>query len=115
MVMTPKPRHRRLFVGNQRQPTRAELDNSVWIQARTISSCLQRLNFQNSFSEKVCVKWEDLSFDVWTWPAETLKEQFDRSSLVTFLKPGTAAGRRLWTRSFAPSELAEPRRRSTMR
>ncbi|EST06078.1 SANT/Myb domain protein [Kalmanozyma brasiliensis GHG001] len=61
--------------GIQRHPTRAELDNSVWIPGEDDLILLQRLNFQDSISE-ASVRWADLSFESWSWPEETLKQQF---------------------------------------
>ncbi|KAJ9477379.1 Nucleolar protein [Pseudozyma hubeiensis] len=61
--------------GIQRHPTRAELDNSVWIPGEDDLILLQRLNFQDTFTE-ASVRWGDLSFDTWQWPEEALKQQF---------------------------------------
>ena len=63
--------------GIQRHPTRAELDNSVWIPGEDDLILLQRLNFQDCFTQD-SVKWADLSFDTWQWPEETLKQQFEQ-------------------------------------
>lgn len=61
--------------GILRHPTRAELDHSVWIPGEDDLILLQRLNFQDTFTEK-SVKWEDLSFETWQWPEDMLKQQF---------------------------------------
>ena len=61
--------------GIQRHPTRAELDNSVWIPGEDDLILLQRLNFQDTFTE-ASVRWGELSFETWQWPEETLKQQF---------------------------------------
>lgn len=61
--------------GNHRHPTRAEFDNSVWIPGEDDLILLQRLNFQDVLSEEK-VRWDELSFEAWQWPAEELKEQF---------------------------------------
>ncbi|SPO22332.1 uncharacterized protein UTRI_01010 [Ustilago trichophora] len=63
--------------GIQRHPTRAELDNSVWIPGEDDLILLQRLNFQDTFTQE-SVRWDDLSFETWQWPEETLKQQFDQ-------------------------------------
>ncbi|TKY89415.1 hypothetical protein EX895_001946 [Sporisorium graminicola] len=61
--------------GIQRHPTRAELDNSVWIPGEDDLILLQRLNFQDTLTEAT-VRWGDLSFETWQWPEQTLKQQF---------------------------------------
>ncbi|SPO21523.1 uncharacterized protein UTRI_01010_B [Ustilago trichophora] len=63
--------------GIQRHPTRAELDNSVWIPGEDDLILLQRLNFQDTFTQD-SVQWANLSFETWQWPEETLKQQFDQ-------------------------------------
>ncbi|KAJ1019447.1 hypothetical protein NDA16_004564 [Ustilago loliicola] len=63
--------------GINRHPTRAELDNSVWIPGEDDLILLQRLNFQDTFTQN-SVRWGDLSFESWQWPEETLKQQFEQ-------------------------------------
>ncbi len=63
--------------GNNRHPTRAELDNSVWIPGEDDLILLQRLNFQDTFTQDT-VRWADLSFETWQWPSDTLKQQFEQ-------------------------------------
>ena len=63
--------------GINRHPTRAELDTSVWIPGEDDLILLQRLNFQDTFTQD-SVRWGDLSFETWQWPEETLKQQFDQ-------------------------------------
>ncbi|KAI3476127.1 hypothetical protein L1887_62346 [Cichorium endivia] len=63
--------------GNNRHPTRAELDNSVWIPGEDDLILLQRLNFQDTLTQD-SVRWADLSFETWQWPSDTLKQQFEQ-------------------------------------
>lgn len=63
--------------GINRHPTRADLDNSVWIPGEDDLILLQRLNFQDALAQN-SVRWDKLSFESWQWPEETLKQQFQQ-------------------------------------
>ncbi|KAJ1034559.1 hypothetical protein NDA18_001415 [Ustilago nuda] len=63
--------------GINRHPTRADLDNSVWIPGEDDLILLQRLNFQDALAQN-SVQWDRLSFESWQWPEETLKQQFQQ-------------------------------------